>query len=466
MKTGIKILITMFATVAVCILLLVASASIPRNLIQKQSENSARYFAEREPFAVLYKDYINAIQDNYSDTLLCNIAYCMDTSHPFASAVHAKYVQAEGQEAYEGYLAAVSGKEEPNREYGRYWHGSLVLIRPLLMLIPIKAIRILCGLITVILQVIIAFVLIRQKKTALAVCWLVALLLVHPWMLFASLEYGTAFLTASAASIVLLLKRDKTDAGTMPFFVSVGIITCFVDFLTTETLTFLMPMMLLFTERILVSGSGREGKAAEIPLGKKTSSAEKRKYHRSEIDRRCIIDGCLSVLKNGLCWLGGYLGMFALKIGILALVAGEKVVRSSFSEGLFRIGGDVRVSNISDSEVVDFGKQLSGAVWHNLACLYPTHAGEMKAAGVWLITALIIAVGMVLSYLLHDKITWELFLPMGMIAVLPFIRFLVLSNHSYVHFFITYRVLMITICVFLFFVYENGIRHLIFRRGR
>lgn len=438
MKTGIKIPVYMLAAMALCIALLTLSACIPREAIQNQSQSSAEYFADRAPFAILYQDYVNTIQDNYSDTVLCDIAYCIDPSHPFTSSIRAKYAQGEYEDAYEGYLAAVNGREDPNREYGRYWHGSLVLIRPLLAVMPIRTIRILCGVIIMILQGITVTILVRKKKTAFAVCWLLGLLLVHPWMLFTSLEYGTAFLAASAASLAILLKKDHSDAGIMPFFMVIGVITCFLDFLTTETLTFTLPMLLLLADRIV---TGREAGRTAGTTG--TAKAV-----------------CLSVLKNGLCWLGGYLAMFALKLGLLAVVAGMDVVQSSMSEGLLRLGGSVRTANFSIAPIAGFGTQISGAIWHNLACLYPTHAGTMQAAAAWIPTLAILAVGFAVVYLLHGKIDGELFLPMGMVALLPYLRFLVLSNHSYEHFFITYRAQMVPIVVFLFFVFENGIRQI------
>ncbi len=51
---------------------------------------------------------------------------------------------------------------------------------------------------------------------------------------------------------------------------------------------------------------------------------------------------------------------------------------------------------------------------------------------------------------------WPLF-------VVPYARYLALANHSYLHFFITYRAQMITIIVFIYFVYENG---LVYLRGK
>ena len=64
-------------------------------------------------------------------------------------------------------------------------------------------------------------------------------------------------------------------------------------------------------------------------------------------------------------------------------------------------------------------------------------------------------------YLMHDRIDGRTAVPMAMVALLPFIRFLVLSNHAYIHFFITYRALMPTLAVFIYFVYDNAVRHML-----
>ena len=245
-----KVLASVAVTMCICTLLLTAAACIPRQAIHKNTQISADYFAARQPFELLWEDYINSIQDNFSDTLLCDISYCIDTQHPFRSAILAKYTQGEMQQAYEGLLLAVNDAQEPNMEYGRYWHGSLVLIRPLLLIMPIDKIRILCGSIICIIQLVITTILIRRGKRAFGFCCLLAFILIHPWMLFTSLEYGTAFLAASVASLVMVSGKDRPPAQVMSFFAITGVITCFVDFLTTETLTFTMPMLLLLAGQV------------------------------------------------------------------------------------------------------------------------------------------------------------------------------------------------------------------------
>jgi hypothetical protein len=423
-KTAAVAIITAFC----CVLLLVITACIPTGMIQKQSEASAEYFSQREPFEVLIGDYINSIQDNYSDTVICDIIYCIDTKTPFKSVISAKYTQSAHEQAYDGYLAAVRGEEEINNEYGRYWHGTMVLLRPLLVFVPVQLIRVIFGVLITILQIAVICILVKRKHIAFSVIYGISVLLVEPWMFFTSFEYSTAFLVASAAAlIILLLKGRESDDVTMPFFAAVGVVIFFMDFLTTENLTFTLPMMMLLLDRH-PSYSGKEG--------------------------------FISILKNGICWALGYAGMFFLKVVLLLVVAGKEVVASSVEEGFFRIGGEVRLGNSNLNPAADPWTRFSGAIWHNLSALYPETLGELTPAFPVITTGIILAVGFSLVYLLRDKIDWNLFIPLGIVALIPYARFLALSNHSYVHFFITYRAQLVTIAVFIFFVFENGIRQI------
>lgn len=276
-------------------------------------------------------------------------------------------------------------------------------------------------------------------------CYGVALLLVHPWMFFVSLENSTAFLAASVAELVLWLRlRDEPDERLMPFFAAVGVVTFFVDFLTTETMTFTLPMLLLVLWR---GGSGRQAEGAPGATAR---------------------DACASVAKCGGAWLFGYAAMFVLKLALLAAVAGGAVLQGSVEEGLVRLGGQVWVANSTASAEVGATGRLAGAVWHNLACLFPVQTGRIDASSAWVPTLLILGAGLLVVYLLHDKIDWARWAPLLLLAAVPYLRYLALSNHSYIHFFFTYRAQAVSLAVFSLFVWENGLRHLpgLFGRGR
>ena len=457
----VKMLIVMLVTMLACVLLLTITACIPRSMILKQSKVSAQYFTERDPFSVLIGDYVNSMQDNFSDTVLCDIICCIDSKHPFRSAIRAEFVQGEYEQAYEGYYRAAFENAAPEQEYSRYWHGSMVVLRPLLMVMPISAIRILYGALCILIQLAIAALLFRSGKKPLAVCSILALVFIEPHMLFVSLEYSNIFLVASIAEIFVLMwiKRmkknritgsgvlqisleDQVSTEILSIFAAIGVITFFIDFLTTETLTFTLPMLIVIAFLSDEEGARKKGSSGANNIGK-------------------VKSGCRIVIKGGLAWICGYAAMFLLKILMIFVVCGREVLKSSIDEGVLRLGGEVREANFSTAPLVDPFARLSGAIWHNIACLYPIKTGEIRAANAYVPTLIILFITIAVVYLLHEKIDWDFFLPAGLIAIVPFTRFLALSNHSYLHFFFTYRALMVTIIVFLLFVFENGIRHLI-----
>ncbi|MCR5778011.1 MAG: hypothetical protein K6G84_11430 [Lachnospiraceae bacterium] len=210
LKVIVKTILTVILTIFVCVALLVTTACIPRSMIQKQSEVSAGYFATKAPFQVLIGDYINSMQDNYSDTVLCNIIYCIDTQQPLKSVIEAKYAQESDQENYEGYRKVVRGETEANAEYGRYWHGTMLLLRSLMILFSIKTIRFIFGTAIVLLQALIIFILAKRGHISFCGCYIISFILVQPWMFFTSLEYSTAFLTATVVELPVSLHLRRS----------------------------------------------------------------------------------------------------------------------------------------------------------------------------------------------------------------------------------------------------------------
>jgi len=89
------------------------------------------------------------------------------------------------------------------------------------------------------------------------------------------------------------------------------------------------------------------------------------------------------------------------------------------------------------------GLQLMlSAVVRNVKCLFPLEygtAGMLAAIGIALIL-------MYVGYVYHkNRINKPWILLLLMIGAVPYIRYMVLSNHAYLHFFFTYRAQMAAI---------------------
>lgn len=107
-------------------------------------------------------------QDNYADCILTNIIYHIDSENILTSILSASYYNPDGEEVNESFSYAVnnpanvSGNDKvvPNVDYSRYWHGSMVLLRPLFMFFDI---RMILGIMILLLTVWFLYLLIREK---------------------------------------------------------------------------------------------------------------------------------------------------------------------------------------------------------------------------------------------------------------------------------------------------------------
>ena len=120
---------------------------------------------------------------------------------------------------------------------------------------------------------------------------------------------------------------------------------------------------------------------------------------------------------------------------------------------MVRVDGGV----VADNAGVELTRlqQLTGAVWHNLGCLFPIRE-TMSASQVMLWTFVVLLVVVALFYLFHEKeVHGTVFVPLFLLALLPYARLLVLSNHACRHYFFTYRAQLITVFVLLVFIVMN-----------
>lgn len=437
------ILITGIGTALICACLLFLSSLIPQAPLRDNCYESALYFSKEASFHNLVSGYFFSMQDNYADCILTQIIWQMDEKNPVISSLEAAYYSEETQYVDASFLQAMDEGLKANTEYVRYWHGSMVFLRPLFLAFNIVQIRVILALAVAAEMAVVVFLLLKREKASrsgclktAAFCLIGALILVHAYLIAASVEYVTTFLVLGAVLIILLMraKKDK-ELRTEAFFASTGVVTCFVDFLTTETITFTIPMAVL----LLIL------------------------YENHKLTS--IKDGIKRIFTNGICWLGGYAGMFAAKWGISGLVFGKEALKGSLSHAAERVSGTVSDDLLTVS--LTKSQQYFGALWQNIGCLFPIKE-EMTGRQVmlWLFLILLVVAAFFYLFRTNEK-HGTLFVPLLLLALLPYARFLALSNHACRHYFFTYRAQLITVFVLLLFIALDilpGIRSLMKKR--
>ena len=304
--------------------------------------------------------------------------------------------------------------EQKNQQYLRYWHGSAGVMRILHTLLNIKQIYVWHGILLVVLFAILTFLLIRLRCTLYAVLLGISLIAVSIWYVPFSLEYTWAFLCMfifSIAAVVMTGKGKDKHMGVL--FLLSGMVTIFLDFLTTETVSLMIPLMLTLIIR-----------------KKRTEGTNICKYNlKTEV---------IYSIRSTVLWGIGYAGMWVMKWITASVVAGENVMPYVTEHIEERMAGDLgEISLLS---------YLWLSIKRNVTCLFPLDYGLTGA----IIAGILFVVMLYFIYVYHKKtIDWKCIILFLVLGLVPYIRFLVMRNHSVIHYFFVHRALCISVFSFL-----------------
>ena len=386
---------------------LVAAAAIPNERIYDNMYESAFFFKDHAPY--VNESQLRLVQDNYADVILLNVTWNMG-SDPFVSTLNSAYYDGNDDTTDYGenwgFYCTLAGTP-PNKDYSRYWHGMAALIRPFMLFTDIDGIK-LIGTITafVLLAVNTALLIIKRQYFA-AGALVAALMCVHVWNIGISLEYQPAVLV-TLALLPLYILFEKNDGALSILAVISGVMIAFFDFLTCETLTILIPLIIVF-------------------------------IMRKQDNRLPEFKGCfLLTMKCGTAWFLSYSGAYIVKWSAASLVTGENKFAAALTSVEERLVGE--------AEELDPVAQFFLAPLANISTLFGGY-GRVSwgniAAG--LIISAVVLGSVFYLFRSSEKYDRSFTLIMLILGALPFVRFFVLNNHSYLHEFFTYRALASTI---------------------
>ena len=386
---------------------LVAAAAIPNEHIYDNMYESAMFFKNHAPY--VNESQLRLVQDNYADVILLNVAWNMG-SDPFVSTLNSAYYDGnDGTNDYGenwGFYCTLNGTP-PNKDYSRYWHGMAALIRPFMLFTDIDGIK-LIGLTAafVLLAVNTALLIIKRQYFA-AGALVAALMCVHVWNIGISLEYQPAVLV-TLALLPLYILFEKNDGALSIFAVISGVMIAFFDFLTCETLTILIPLLIVFIMR--------------------------KQDNRLPEFKDCF----LLTMKCGTAWFLSYAGAYIVKWSAASLVTGENKFAAALTSVEERL--------IGEAEELDPVAQFFLAPLANISTLFGgTARVEWGSIAAGLIISAVVFGSVFYLFRCREKFDRSFTLIMLILGALPFVRFFVLNNHSYLHEFFTYRALASTI---------------------
>ncbi len=379
---------------------LTASAAIPNERIHDNMLSSALYFRDRQAFTEGAQ--FRSLQDNYADAILLNVAWNMGEGTPLVSALDSKYCSGGDYGVNWGLYRAVSAGDSPDTDYTRYWHGMAALVRPLLLMTDIRGIRLIGTVAAFILLAANAALLIRKKQYFAAGALAGSFLCVHIWNISLSMEYQPAVIV-TLLLLPLYIVFAENDSAVISLAVISGVTIAFFDFLTAETLTILVPLLLIFIMR----------KQSGTP---------------STLRGNAVLAAA-----SGGSWTLAYAGTFLVKWTAASLATGENKFISALTSAEFRLTGATELSPV---------QQFFEAPAANISVLFGG-TSRMDWSAFWVGLLISAAVIGAVFYLFRSREKFDrcFTLTMLILGAIPFVRFFLMNNHSYLHCFFTYRAL-------------------------
>ena len=413
MKKIVKYIVIFLITLLICIGLLVLTSKIPKSSIDNNIKESVEYYKGVRGIEKIKRWREYSWIHYYADSILLNIIYSIDTDKPLESSLKAMYYESIKQDVNDDFITLVEENKEANTEYIRYWHGSMVIVRTLLVLFNIEQIYIINAIILSLLAIYLIILLFKKHKP-LAISFLLGLISVMIFYVPKCLEYTWTIYIMLIVSILSIYFEKKKEKLLLPMFFITGMLTCYFDFLSTEILTVLVPLLIILCIRY---------KEKRIKYFKKTFKF---------------------VFSVFAMWGLGYVLMWFSKWILASIVLNINAFDYVTDKAMVRIGQKVnRLSGIDLS---------LAAIIRNIKILFPI--SNFKKYEEVILLAIPITLFVVHVLIIDIKKSKKLWFSLILlfIGITPYIRYAILANHSYRHAFFTFRDQLVTVMVLVLII--------------
>ncbi len=299
-------------------------------------------------------------------------------------------------------------------QYPRYWHGYQVLLRPLTVVFQVQELRYLGMLTFHLLFFWSAWLMAKKTKPLYAMFYVLTVASGYVVFLPVCFQFLTTFLVLFVSLIVLLRRYDKNKplpaAKWMLYFFVVGMVENFFDFLTYPILTLGIPLVLLLWLRV----------------------RDEQADFRSNF---------WFMFKASLSWFFGYAMTWISKWLLSAAILGVRYFWRTMSVVQYRLEG-------SEEEPLD----RIGTIQRNLKAWLNVQDGGVISWSKIALLILIVAVVLIIWRKLKDWKAVGAYLPILFVAAYPYIWYLVMSNHSQIHYWYTYRAQLVALFAGLVFL--------------
>lgn len=408
MKEIRKIMLALIFGLAGATMLMLMINLLPTDGMKKNITESVKVMEREGDYHEVLPGVISSRLDNFTDSIMLVSSAHRESTSLIERAMNIYRVRYEGKTPSETLVSYGNGeKGYSTGAYSRYWHGYQIFLKPLLMFFNYQEIRYLNICLQFILMFAIATELVRREMKIYIIPYFFMIFSLMPVSIGLSLQFSSIFYIANGAVYVLLRWWEvlKQKHQFLLFFMIVGMLTSFMDFLTYPLVTLGVPIVFYF----LLSS------------------------------KDAFLQNLIKLIKYSIIWAVGYIGMWAGKWVIGSVLLRKNIITDAIDALL----------NRTSSETADTTFTHWDVVVRNLDTMFGT---PIK---ILFIGTLVSLVFFLVVKTIQDKRKYFGNYHYLIIGCMPIAWYIVAGNHSYMHFWFTYRELAILIFSVLMWAFVN-----------
>lgn len=388
------LLILIFSAITGFVLLLLVYM-IPTTHMKTNMEQDTTILKKEGVYPAINWKYSNTL-DNFTETLMLGEAVYDSGDTLINDAVNV-YHPSGFDNPLDDLTNYIQNDNAEGRAYARYWHGYLVYLKPMLCFNRYLIWRNINHVFQIILMLALTAVFIKKHLWKCAVPAWAAFLLLRPNIIRYSIVYSNVFYVTMISALVLAIiyRKNGDNRRLIYFYFVIGIVTNYVDYLTYPALS--LGLNLVICAMLSQSQNG--------------------------------VKNLVNTIIYSITWGLGYAGMWASKWMIGSILTGNNVFEDAF----------LSISERSSTEVLGGAISRVSTILLNLSMV-----SEVLTPAI--IIGITIALIIVCLWQWRGRTRTFLLYACNIliIAAIPFVWYMVLSNHSYMHVYFTFRTLSVT----------------------
>lgn len=424
-----KLLLVLLAGITIGFVLMILAYLLPEERMVKNAKSSVMELYKEQEIDVCSgkEQWSGRCVDTFTDSIILSTTICNSGENVLQKALKSQRIEYDDIDAYSNLLKYYgvnpdTGKNSEDKyeeynpyPYARYWNGYVTILKPLLFIFDYKIIIILNYILQFLLAAGIIAMFIKQKRYAYIIPFGFVLACINIVKTAMCLQYSNIMYITLVSCLTIQCLSEKLEKNNryIYLFLINGMAIGYFDLLTYPLVALGIPLVF---SMIMSKGS--------------------------------YIDLIKHIMKNSISWVVGYFGMWASKWILATLFTNQNVIRNAYESIKYRMNNEMDIFNNSIptiSNKVDVSKQLIAGISYRDIIIRNLYG--------------VFAVGIVFSFLLilfmliyrirfkgikNSLKNIKYIIPFGVVAVYPFVWYLLLQNHSFSHYFYTYKILSVT----------------------